>query len=212
MLRRSQISCIQPYQFRPSHRGTAPMLFAWEEGRNLDIFFNRWMYQRRPMDPKPIKKEAKSPFAAGKRHIWNAIPSAAGVVQRKVHEWGYPVRDPPPTGIRQSREHFPHFLEKYFPDVTCTLVLDSVLNNETVTPRFVFPCEVSKEEIRNYLRNVYGLENIVSLSVRNVSGRRWKNELGYIRQSPQMKIATVLLDAPVKIDFKQVKGQEDGAS
>jgi large subunit ribosomal protein L23 len=197
--------------WRPPHRGDTPGRFAESEGRVEDIKRNLWMYAKRPMDPKPIPPNRRNPYF-GPRRIWNAIPSRAGVISRKVEEWGYPARDPPHTGIRKSREYFPFFLDRYFPDAECRLVLDSVLNNETTTPQFVFPCEMSKQEIVNYLRNIYGIENIVSVQVRNVSGRRWKNELGFIRQAPDTKLATVMLDAPVKIDFKQVKGTEDGTS
>ena len=197
--------------WRPVSRGHAPMRFAAEDGRREDVKFNTWMYRHAEMDPKPIPKLPRNPHF-GKRRMWNVIPSRAGVVARKVQEWGFPSRDPPPTGIRQSREYYPFFCDKYFPDVTCTLVLDSVLNNETTTPQFAFPPECSKEEILNYLRNVYGFDNIVNVSVRNVSGRRWKNELGFIRQADARKIATITLDAPVKIDFKQVKGTEDGTA
>lgn len=197
--------------WRPIHRGHAPMKFAKDEGRREDMKRNLWMYRKTPMDPKPIPKDPKNPYF-GKRRIWNVIPSRAGVISRKVEEWGYPHRDPPPTGIRKSREYFPYFLDRYFPDVECKLVVDTVLNNETITPAFQFPPHMSKQEIVNYLRNVYGIENIVSVHTRNVAGRRWKNELGFIRQLPDVKYAYVTLDAPVKIDFKQVKGTEDGSS
>ena len=208
MLRRSQ---SLNYFYKPCNRGDLPARWAVETGRREDIHFNTWMYRKKPMDPKPIPKSPINPYY-GKRRIWNAIPSSAGVVSRKVEEWGYPTRDPPNTGIRKSREYYPYFMDRYFPDVYCKLILDSVLNNETTQPEFLVPPHVSKQEIVSYLRNIYGIENIVSVYTRNLAGRRWKNEIGFIRMEDPVKVAVVTLDAPVKIEFKQVKGTEDGTA
>jgi large subunit ribosomal protein L23 len=130
-------------------------------------------------------------------------------MRSKVDQWQYPYRQPPPSGLRQSKEFFPHFFNRYFPNDECRLVIDSVLNNETSQPVFHFPMHMSKLEISNYLRNVYGLENIISVDTKNFRGRYYKNEVGAIRNLPDYKEATVTLDAPVVVDFKQLKGTED---
>jgi large subunit ribosomal protein L23 len=170
-----------------------------------------WMYQHVKMDEKPVKKLPKNPYF-GARRLWNAIPGGAGIVFSKTENWGFPYRQPPPTGLRQSQEYFPHFMSKFFPDVTCRLLIDSVLNNETRSVVFQFPPDLSKQEIANYLRSVYGMDNVLHVSTRNYSGRRYKNEMGTIRQMPDVKVATVILSAPVKIEFKQVKGTDDASS
>lgn len=165
-------------------------------------------YRRLKMDPKPIPEKEKNTYF-GKETLWNPIPSAAGVWAKKSADWGWPQRDPPPRGLRQSPEYFPHFFQKYFPDVQCRLQIDSVLNNETRTPVFSFPCDMSKQEIRNYLRNIYGIDNIEKVETRNSNGQRYKNELGMIRMTLPFKRATVTLDAPVVIELKTVKETSD---
>lgn len=170
--------------------------------------FGLHMYRHSKMDPKPIQEPCVNDYF-GRTRLWNAIPSKVGVVNKKSEDFGWPHRRPPPTGLRLSAEYFPFFFSKYFPDVECRLVVDSVLNNETTQPVFLFPPDMSKAEIANYLKNVYGFENIVSIKTRNLTPRRYKNEVGSIKLSAAYKQATVVLDAPVKIDFKAIKGTED---
>jgi len=160
---------------------------------------------RRPQTESPVNNYF------GKRRLYNPIPSKIGIVNKKASEWGYPERMPPPAGIRNSAEYFPFFFEKYFPAEECRLVIDSVLNTNSKQPVFHFPPHVSKREIGNYLRNIYGLDNIISIQTRNVKGRFFKNEVGKIKSLPDYKEATVRLDAAVRVDFKQIKGTEDSA-
>jgi large subunit ribosomal protein L23 len=169
---------------------------------------NTWMYRPIKRDPLPYPEPAFNNLY-GRQRLWNAIPSKFGVASKKAHDWGYPERDPPPKGLRESPEYFPYFFDKYFPDVECRLVLDSVLNVDTTMPVFEFPPHMSKAEIANYLRNVHGFDNIVNVTTRNISGRTYKNEIGVIKQLPDVKLAHVTLDAPVRIDFKQVKTTEE---
>ncbi|KAH8619110.1 hypothetical protein ERJ75_000213500 [Trypanosoma vivax] len=68
---------------------------------------------------------------------------------------------------------------------------------------------MSKEELANYLRNIYGIDNIVGIQARNMSGRRYKNEVGAIRRMNDYKLAIVELDSPVSVELKQIKGTED---
>jgi large subunit ribosomal protein L23 len=166
------------------------------------------MYQHRPMDPKPIR-EAQTNNYFGKLRLWNAIPSKVGIAAKKAEQWGYPHRKPPPKGLRQSTEFFPHWFPKYFPEVEARLTIDSVLNTETSSPQFVFPSHMSRAEIANYLRNIYNMENIVHVETRNYSGRRYKNEVGDIRQLPDVKKALVHLEAPVMVELKQIKASSD---
>jgi large subunit ribosomal protein L23 len=165
-------------------------------------------YRRVPMDPKPFPETAENNYY-GKSRLFNVIPSKVGVVNKKAEDFGWPHRRPPPTGLRESPEFFPYFFSRYFPDVDCKLVIDSVLNNDTTQPMFLVPQDMSKEEIANYLKNVYGMDNIVSISTKNYSHRKYKNEVGTIKTIAGIKSAIVLLDAPVKVDFKAIKGTED---
>lgn len=182
------------------------------------LFKLRWGFIRTPQqthryqhirpERRPLEKDSVNPFY-GTRRLFNPIPSRIGIVNKKASDWGYPERRPPPAGIRQSAEFFPHFFEKYFPAEECKLVIDSVLNTDSRRPVFHFPPHMSKREIGNYLRNIYGLDNIIRIHTRNVKGRFFKNELGKIKTLPDYKEATITLDAPVRVDFKQIKGTED---
>lgn len=167
-----------------------------------------WEYQPTFMTPRPEPVSPTNNYF-GKLRLWNPILSEGDIMKTKVDQWDYPYRQPPPSGLRDSKEYFPHFFDRYFPNVECRLVIDSVLNNETTQPVFHFPLHMSKLEIANYLRNVYGLENIINIETRNYRGRYYKNEVGAIRNLPDYKEATVTLDAPVVVDFKQLKGTED---
>lgn len=167
-----------------------------------------WMYRHKKPDARPFPEPVVNNYY-GRLRLWNAIPSRVGVLRAKADAWGYPHREPPPKGLRQSREFFPFFMEKYFPDVECRLVIDSVLNVDTNTPIFEFPPHVSKLEIINYLRNIHGIDNIIDIKTKNVSGRTFKNEIGKIKMLPDVKLAFVTLDAPVRIDFKLVKTTEE---
>ena len=160
------------------------------------------------MDPKPYPEPSVNNYY-GKQRLWNAIPSKVGLINKKTEEWGYPDHAPPPRGLRQSPQYFPFFFEKYFPDVHAVLVIDSVLNSETTKPIFQFPCSMSKREISNYLTQLYGLDNIVQVHVRNHRGKFFKNELGIIKTLPDYKEAVVVLDTPVRVDLKVVKATED---
>lgn len=172
--------------------------------------FETYSYQRKTREDLPLKENSLNTYF-GKRTMWNPIPGKIGVVNKKAADWGYPHREPPPAGLRQSQEYFPFFFNRYFPETECKLMVDSVLNNETHAPMFAFPPDVSREEITNYLRNIYGIDSIVGIGVRNVAGRRFKNEVGKIKMLPEQKIATVILDTPVIVDFKQIKGTDDTA-
>lgn len=167
-----------------------------------------WHYQRKTIDPKPAPENPVNNYY-GKMRLFNVIPSKVGVVNKKAEDFGWPHRRPPPTGLRESPEFFPYFFSRYFPDVDCKLVVDSVLNNETTQPAFLVPQDMSKEEIANYLKNVYGMDNIVHVTTKNFSHRKYKNEVGTIKTIAGIKSAMVLLDAPVKVDFKAIKGTED---
>lgn len=165
-------------------------------------------YQRTAPVRRPLEKDPVNP-QWGRSRLYNPIPSRIGIVNKKASDWGYPERRPPPAGIRKSAEFFPHFFEKYFPAEECRLVIDSVLNTDSTKPVFHFPPHMSKREIHNYLKNIYGLDNIIKVTTRNVKGRFFKNEIGKIKSLPDYKEATVVLDAPVRVDFKQIKGTED---
>ncbi|KAG5476957.1 hypothetical protein LSCM1_05291 [Leishmania martiniquensis] len=168
-----------------------------------------WEYNRNVMpDPRPFPEPAVNNYY-GRSRIWNPIAGKIGVVNRKAEEWGWPHQRPPPTGLRRSPEYFPFFFSRYFPDVEVRLVLDSVLNNETTRPVFHIPQDMSKQELVNYLRNIYNIDNVVRISVRNMRGRRFKNEVGEIKSLPDYKVAVVELDSPVSVVFKQIKGTED---
>jgi large subunit ribosomal protein L23 len=167
-----------------------------------------WQYKHQKMDPKPIP-ESELNNLYGKKRLWNPIPSATVLAARKHEEFGWPHRDPPPTGLRKSWEYFPHWFDKYFPNVQCRLVIDSVLNKETTRPSFRFPCHVSKQEITNYLQNVHGFENVTRVTTRNIAGMQYKNEVGAIKQMEDYKEVQVTLDSPVIIELKQVKETSD---
>lgn len=171
--------------------------------------WNTWEYDhKRAPDPRPYPEPSVNNYF-GRTRLWNPILGKIGIVNRKAEEWGWPHQRPPPTGLRQSPEYLPHFLDRYFPDVEVRLVLDSVLNNETMRPVFQIPQDMSKQELVNYLKNIYSIDNVVRISVRNMRGRRFKNEVGQIKTYPDYKVAVVELDGPVSIELKQIKGTED---
>eukprot|EP00796_Vickermania_ingenoplastis_P003834 gene3834-2714_t len=156
--------------------------------------WNTWEYQHKKPDPRPYPEPAVNNYY-GRSRIWNPVAGKIGLVHRKSEEWGWPHQRPPPAGLRHSQEYFPHFFERYFPDAEVTLLLDSVLNQETTRPVFQVPQNMSRQEISNYLRNIYGIDNV--------------NEVGTIKNLPDFKIAVVELDVPVSVEFKQIKGSED---
>jgi large subunit ribosomal protein L23 len=189
---------------------------SWNQGQqqwdNGQVQFFRttaaWNFQPVKSDPKPIR-EPETNNLFGKQRLWNPIASNAIIFGAKHKEYGWPYRKPPPTGLRRSWEYFPHWFDKYFPDVSCRLVVDSVLNTETMTPRFRFPPSMSKQEIANYLENVHGFENIDGVTTQNHSGMRYKNEIGTIKQMDDYKEADVRLDSPVIVELKTVKETSD---
>ncbi|CCW70900.1 unnamed protein product [Phytomonas sp. Hart1] len=168
-------------------------------------YFN---YAHTRPDPRPRPEPAVNDYY-GRTRLWNPIAGKIGLVNQKAENWNWPEGRPPPTGLRHSREYFPHFFERYFPDVEVRLVLDSVLNRETMRPVFHIPQDMSKQELVNYLKNLYDIDPIVRVQVRNKRGRRFKNEVGQIKSLPDYKVAVVELDSPVKIEIKQIKGSED---
>ena len=182
-------------------------LWKWKMGR-IHRGYETWEYRHTKPDPRPMPESVVNDYF-GRTRLWNPIVSKMALINKKAEDWGYPLRDPPPTGLRRSREAFPYFFEKYFPEVECQLILDSVINNDTDTPIFIVPSDMSKAEIANYLRNLYNVENIVNITTKNVTGRRYKNEIGAIRHTGQQKLAFVKLDSPVKIELKQIKGTDD---
>lgn len=166
-------------------------------------------YRHSRPDERPYPEPSINNYYGKARLMWNPIAGKIGVINKKHEDFGWPERRPPPSGLRASPEFFPYFFEKYFPSAEVVLVIDSVLNNETTRPVFQIPQDMSREELVNYLRNIYQIDNIVEISVRNMRGKRYKNEVGTIKQLPDVKIATVSLDAPIVIDFKQIKGTEE---
>lgn len=170
--------------------------------------WSTWEYQHKRPDPRPYPEPSVNNYY-GKTRLWNPIAGKIGIVNKKIEEWGWPHNRPPPAGLRRSPEYFPHFFDRYFPDEEVKLVLDSVLNQETTRPVFQVHPSMSRQEITNYLRNIYGLDNIVHVAVRNLRGRRLKNEVGAIKTLPDYKLAIVELDTPVIIEMKQIKGSED---
>jgi large subunit ribosomal protein L23 len=170
--------------------------------------YETWVYRHSKPDPRPAPESVLNDYF-GRTRLWNPIVSKMALINKKAEDWGYPERDPPPTGLRRSREAFPFFFEKYFPETEVHLILDSVINNETDTPIFTVPSNMSKAEIANYLKNIYNVENIVHISTKNISGQRYKNEIGVIRITPQQKLAFVRLDSPVTIRLNQIKGSDD---
>nr|6YXX_AX Chain AX, uL23m [Trypanosoma brucei brucei]6YXY_AX Chain AX, uL23m [Trypanosoma brucei brucei] len=167
-----------------------------------------WEYQHTRPDPRPFPDPPVNDYF-GRSRIWNPIACKLGYVRKKADEWGWPNKPPPPTGLRYSQEFFPFFFERYFPDAEVRLLLDSVLNNETKRPVFQIPCSMSKVELVNYLKNIYGIDNVVRVEVRNRRGRRYKNEVGEIKMMDDYKVAVVELDTPVSVELKQIKGTED---
>lgn len=170
--------------------------------------WNTWEYAHTKPDPRPYPEPAVNNYF-GRSRLWNPIAGKIGIINRKAEDWGWPHRRPPPTGLRQSPEFLPYFMDRYFPDVEVRLVLDSVLNNETTNPVFLIPQDMSKQELVNYLKNLYNIDNVVRIAVHNVRGRHFKNEVGEIKSMPDYKIALVELDTPVVIEFKQIKGTDD---
>lgn len=171
-----------------------------------------WRFQEIPMErTKPVKKSPKNPVY-GRDRLWNPIPSEAGVTMRKAKEWGWPFKQPPPASLRHSREYFPHWFERYFPSATVTLDMDSVINQETNVVQFVVEPEMSREEVTHYLENIYGIDDIKHVAVKNYAGTVYKNEMGAIKQQPAYKVAYVTLEHPVKLDLRAVKGVEDAKS
>lgn len=59
------------------------------------------------------------------------------------------------------------------------------------------------------MTNIYGIDNIIAIHTHNIHGSQFKNEVGKIKKLPDYKLATVELDSPVTIEFKQIKGTED---
>lgn len=183
-------------------------LWRFRMGR-LHKGWNTWEYNHSSIpDPRPFPEPAVNNYY-GRTRLWNPIAGKIGLVNRKAEEWGWPHQRPPPTGLRRSPEYFPFFFDRYFPNVEVRLVLDSVLNNETTRPVFHIPQDMSKQELVNYLKNIYNIDNVVRIGVRNMRGKRFKNEVGQIKAMPDYKVAVVELDAPVSIEFKQIKGTED---
>lgn len=170
--------------------------------------WNTWEYQHTKPDPRPYPEPAVNNYH-GRSRIWNPIAGKIGIVNKKIDAWGWPHNRPPPAGLRRSRDYFPHFFDRYFPDVEVKLVLDSVLNQETTRPVFHVPQSMSRQEIIHYLRNIYGIDNVVRIGIRNIRGKRFKNEVGAIKSLPDYKVAVVELDTPVTIEMKQIKGSED---
>lgn len=170
--------------------------------------WNTWEYQHKKPDPRPYPEPSVNNYY-GRTRLWNPIAGKIGIINKKIEEWGWPHQRPPPAGLRQSAEYFPHFFDRYFPDAEVKLVLDSVLNQETTHPVFHVPQDMSRKEIMHYLRNIYGIDNVVRIGIRNMRGRRFKNEVGAIKSLPDYKVAVVELDTPVSIEFKQIKGSED---
>ena len=168
-----------------------------------------WLFQRtRPPDAKPFPELPVNTHRGKRQIIVNPIVGVHGMRRKKI-ELGYPDRKPDPQGIAKSWTSYEHFMFKYFPDVECTLVLDTVLNNPTNTPMFLVPPEMSKPEIRSYMSNVYGIRDIKFVSTRNYSGMRYKNEFGIIKKAPALKATWVVVDQPVQITHKSVKAAED---
>ena len=89
------------------------------------------------------------------------------------------------------------------------MVLDSVLNQETKMPMFLFTPEASRPEIRSYLKNLYGITDIKHIFVRNFSGMRYKNEIGIIKKAPALKAVWLLLDEEVQVSENSVKEKGD---
>jgi large subunit ribosomal protein L23 len=167
-----------------------------------------WRYAQKPRDPLPYPEPAFTNIYTRRQMRWNPIPSKVGYIHRKL-EWGYPKYSVPRRGIYNSASYFPFFFDKYFPDVEFLLSIDSVLNKKTREVVFYVPCEMSREEIANYLRNVHNVDNILRVTVMNIQGRRYKNELGAIKKTIDIKVAKVLLDEEVGVDVKTVRSNED---
>lgn len=182
-------------------------LFRYRMGR-IHRGWETFGYRRSPMDPKPSPESPVNDYY-GRTRLHNPIVSKIALVNKKSEDFGWPHRRPPPTGLRRSPEYLPFFTEKYFPDVEVKLVLDSVINNETTRPMFLCPPSMSRRELTSYLRNIYGIDNVARIDVRNFQGKKYKNELGQIKQLPSVKSAIVTLDSPVSIDLKAIKGTED---
>eukprot|EP00759_Apiculatamorpha_spiralis_P058308 PhF_6_TR9172/c0_g1_i1/m.14279 len=164
------------------------------------------MYQRiRPPDPIPYPDDPVNTNFTKRQIITNPIVGIHGVMARKA-SYG---NNPPPKGIAMSWTNYDDFMYKYFPDVECTLVLDSVLNTPNHLPMFLFPPDVSRPEIKAYLQNLYGINGIRKIYVRNFSGTRYKNELGSIRKKDAQKAVWVMLEQPVHVQHKSVKEDAD---
>lgn len=171
--------------------------------------FEIWDYKHSKLDPRPAPETSVNSYF-GRTRLWNPLVSKMAIINKKSEDWGYPLKEPPPTGLRRSPEYFPYFMAKYFPNVECNLLFDSILNTETTRPVFMFPSDMSKQEIALYLKNLYNIDNIVSVQTKNIAGRRYKNEVGAIKLTEQKKLAFVTLDTAVKIELKQIKGTDDG--
>ena len=89
------------------------------------------------------------------------------------------------------------------------LDVDSVMNVETDEIRFIVHPDMSREEIQRYLENVYGIDDIEAVNVKNFAGEPYRNEIGAIKQTPPYKMAYVKVENPVSLQIKQVKGTED---
>ena len=155
-----------------------------------------YMYKRsRPPDPKPYPDAPSNTEYSSQQIVVNPIRGIHGFISRRNSQGDKYV----PKGIEYSFANFDEFMEKNFSDAECTLVLDSVLNSPTTMPMFLFPPEMSKTEIKNYLKVFYGMNGILQVFVRNYSGMKYKNELGLIKKAPALKAAWILLDEPVEI-------------
>ena len=160
---------------------------------------NIYMYKRnRPPDPKPFRENPVNSDFSHQQILVNPIRGIHGFISGRNNQGNKIV----PKGIEYSFANFDEYMEKNFSNVECSLVLDSVMNNPTHMPMFLFPPELSKTEIKNYLQVFYHMGNIREVFVRNYSGMRYKNELGLIKKAPALKAAWVLLDEPVEISQK----------
>ena len=211
MLRRCRLAARFYMPYHEERYGEATWILGSNDkaGQHQSHARGLWRWQEIPIEhEKPLKKSPKNPVY-GRDRLWNAIPSEAGVNIRKAKEWGWPHAEPPPMALRNSREYFPHWFERYFPSAACRLDVDSVVNEETTLVRFIVDPEMSRQEIMHYLENIYGIDDIKHVTTKNYAGTTYKNELGAIKQQPAYKVAYVRLEHPVKLELKTVKGVED---
>ncbi|KNH07846.1 protein kinase [Perkinsela sp. CCAP 1560/4] len=182
--------------YRPTDKGIKMMTRGHRVYNNEQSMYS---YQRsRPPDPKPFPEHPVNKEYSKKQIVVNPIRGIHGYIAQRNDQGKNVV----PKGIANSFANFDEYMAMHFSDVECTLVLDSVLNGPTQMPMFLFPPDLSKAEIRNYLEVFYGMNNILQVYVRNFSGMRYKNEIGLIRKADALKAAWVLLDEPVHLDHK----------